>query len=650
MSEHKPQQTLILFSIGPVQEFIAQARRTRDLWFGSHLLSELAKAGAEALREAGGDLIYPVLSDSRHAAENAQGAADSPILGAPNKILGIIETDNPRDTAWKVRRAITGKWREFADRALLEVEEFVNLGTWDRQIGDLIECYAAWTKLGSWQDKSYNHQTAYSRALAHVEELLAARKTLRDFIYNDPGRLFGEEKSSLDGGRESVWLDRVKHKERLTRLGVKTGEALDAVSVVKRLSLKAQNPAGALKQGAFRSVCETAFFPYEDRLKHDEAMQKSVNRYLNKTAEILGISGGASALMDREGGCDARLFYARRIEDYLEEHDKVWDFSKIESISKLQTKIVCELEKLYGLRKSEEPIDTVAQPSPYYAFLVADGDRMGRLLRKIDNADMHRKFSEALSEFSKQAAGILKQNGRRGTLVYGGGDDVMAYLPVHQCISAARELYEAFGEKMQGIADRLAAASGESAEKVTLSVGIAIVHMLEPLEEVRQLAQAAERQAKETRGALAVHVHKRGGGDLLRVALPFMTETNSPVKRMQYIHDWLKAEDFSAGFAYELRDLYRTYRNLQASSSWLQSEKELEDLLWSEIKRLARKKKPEHKSAKEAEGWANKLHEQFPLTPQPLEQLQRMAEQFILAIQLEEVGTVYEEASASLTP
>ena len=38
---------LFLASIGPVQSFIASARRTRDLWFGSMLLSELAKAAAK---------------------------------------------------------------------------------------------------------------------------------------------------------------------------------------------------------------------------------------------------------------------------------------------------------------------------------------------------------------------------------------------------------------------------------------------------------------------------------------------------------------------------------------------------------------------------------------------------------------------------
>ena len=40
---------LLEIAVGPVQDFIAAARRCRDLWYGSHLLSELSKAAALAL-------------------------------------------------------------------------------------------------------------------------------------------------------------------------------------------------------------------------------------------------------------------------------------------------------------------------------------------------------------------------------------------------------------------------------------------------------------------------------------------------------------------------------------------------------------------------------------------------------------------------
>jgi hypothetical protein len=38
---------LLSISIGPVQDFIATARRSRDLWFGSWLLREIRPAVAE---------------------------------------------------------------------------------------------------------------------------------------------------------------------------------------------------------------------------------------------------------------------------------------------------------------------------------------------------------------------------------------------------------------------------------------------------------------------------------------------------------------------------------------------------------------------------------------------------------------------------
>ena len=42
---------LLAIALGPVQEFIATARRTRDLYAGSRLLSEAAARAAEALRK-----------------------------------------------------------------------------------------------------------------------------------------------------------------------------------------------------------------------------------------------------------------------------------------------------------------------------------------------------------------------------------------------------------------------------------------------------------------------------------------------------------------------------------------------------------------------------------------------------------------------
>ena len=43
---------MLLISLGPVQDFIASARRCQDLWFGSWLLSDLARTTAEEVKNS----------------------------------------------------------------------------------------------------------------------------------------------------------------------------------------------------------------------------------------------------------------------------------------------------------------------------------------------------------------------------------------------------------------------------------------------------------------------------------------------------------------------------------------------------------------------------------------------------------------------
>jgi len=84
-----PEQ-LFLVSIGPVQEFIAAARRSRDLWFGSWLLSELAKAAALTIVDSTweGKLVFPALDSS---------ALRDETQNAPNRILAKLDAALPAE-------------------------------------------------------------------------------------------------------------------------------------------------------------------------------------------------------------------------------------------------------------------------------------------------------------------------------------------------------------------------------------------------------------------------------------------------------------------------------------------------------------------------------------------------------------------------
>ena len=75
---------VLIVSIGPVQGFIAAARRSRDLWSGSWLLSEMAKACAKSLYEQKAELIFPAPTNPQQA---LQANSD---LSVGNKIQVVL--------------------------------------------------------------------------------------------------------------------------------------------------------------------------------------------------------------------------------------------------------------------------------------------------------------------------------------------------------------------------------------------------------------------------------------------------------------------------------------------------------------------------------------------------------------------------------
>ncbi|MFP3811839.1 type III-B CRISPR-associated protein Cas10/Cmr2 [Bacillus sp. FSL K6-2841] len=599
MPEESQKQTLMLFSIGPVQEFIAQARRTRDLWFGSFLLSELSKAGAKKFQELGGTLIFPVFNESSANTNNA-----------PNKILGGISHEQPSSVARQVKKAIYGKWKEYADFVRGIVDPYIQIGTWNRQVDDLIEFYAVWTEMQTPEEAPNASASSYHMALQEVEGLMAARKTLRDFKQNEPRALFGEPKSSLDGGRESVFQKQKTPQQvaQLAKWGIGEHESLDAISVIKRLSIH-KHPSMT-----FPSVCDKAFAPYQNMLKQNE-QKKAATQYVKDVETYLKNMNLTVAPIDLS---EASLFYDRRIEDYLEQRGLVGT-----TRTEAKNDITQLLEKYFKGEYSKHhgrPVKPPA-PSPYYAFLMADGDKMGSQLRNIQHVESHIAFSKTLSTFASKASGIISEC--EGTLIYGGGDDVMAYVPVHKCLEAAGKLQREFVSTMN--------AHQHSEIPPSISIGIAIVHMLEPLEEVRSMARQAEQYAKQERNSLAIHFQKRGGGDTMNISVSFQID---PVASIQEMTTWLKQSYFTSGFAYGLRELYQTYEQ----SSFKKQPAILDELIPLEIRRLAFKKKTEAKTEQETKEWIDQLITKYIPKKNTLEELHTIAECMIIALQLEEVS------------
>jgi len=136
---------LLSMSFGPVQDFIAAARTTSDLWAGSHLLSRLAWEGLKVIAsEIGPDaVLFPQLRGipqvdlwlrdeiglpaQRFAkAEWARTPTDAnPLFMAalPNKFVAIVPADQAAALAEKVTAAVRDWVRDTAQGMLAELLE-----------------------------------------------------------------------------------------------------------------------------------------------------------------------------------------------------------------------------------------------------------------------------------------------------------------------------------------------------------------------------------------------------------------------------------------------------------------------------------------------------------------------------------------------
>ncbi len=150
------QPAFLLLQIGPVQEFIAQARTTRDLWSGSYLLSWLIAHGIKAITdEVGPDcVLFPALrgqplfdflhkeslydkmtmwDELRHSQEQIL----TPNL--PNRFLAVVPAWQAQQLAVAAENAMARELQRIGDAcaAWLKVEDTAR-PRWDQQIAQFL--------------------------------------------------------------------------------------------------------------------------------------------------------------------------------------------------------------------------------------------------------------------------------------------------------------------------------------------------------------------------------------------------------------------------------------------------------------------------------------------------------------------------------
>jgi len=473
---------LLRFTFGPVQAFIAEARRTADLYAGSHILAELTRAAAAALQEAGADLVYP---------------ADLGSGDPPNVIVARLPWEDVESLAERAAAALRTRWEQLASQALAELERCAPLddalrAQWRAQTGDVWEISWAAARI-----EQGDYATAFHLAQAGV----AALKKTRTFAQ----RAEAGVKDSLGGNRAALapagqdprafWRAVRRHPQGARLVG--EHERLDAVSAVKRF---------AYAEEAYPSVPTIAARPFA-RLAAERAAP-ALESYRD-AFELLVTAFGEQPDRYRRTGLgvaafpyDGAFLYESTLEWPALVEELGLDPARAERLrSQVETPLRVARARLAALYR------TLGQrPSRYLAVVVLDGDSMGQWLTSAlgqGGLEAHRAISRQLARFAAAAEKIAEQAVPDTVFVYRGGDDVVALVPAEQAVPLVLALGNAFTEETQGR---------------SASAGIAIGHWLEPLGDLLQSAREAEKRAKRLPGkkAVAVELQPRGG-EIVRV-------------------------------------------------------------------------------------------------------------------------------------
>lgn len=314
-------QYLLAIQIGPVQEFIATARKSRYLWFGSWLLSELAKAAARTLVAQNGkeSLIFPSILDEG----DLQAGSEFNVV---NKIVALVQQE-PDKLSQQIYNAMLAHLHQIRDEAYgtIKGHHFCRQQA-DEHVDDLIEYYWAAVRF----DDETNEQ-AYGKARQAVDALLAARKTTRDFRPVTWGS--NAPKSSLDGLRESVIHEeaypsrQAKREERKKiartldqNYGVKEGERLCGIGLLKRHGRRNTNPQA---QESFFSTSHVAVLPLLARIKANDA--SAIESYVNVLRNECGVRAEDINRIARAAyppfQYDGHLLFAERLPDLVGEEE-----------------------------------------------------------------------------------------------------------------------------------------------------------------------------------------------------------------------------------------------------------------------------------------------------------------------------------------
>lgn len=501
---------LLFFWVGPVQEFIQEARKVRDLWMGSYLL---AKATFEAMQpcldNAHCEILLPDVHDSP-LYKSRQGCLTEPdslaYSSLPNHFIALTTAQNVKDITEGVRCCLNRFLPSLASKIKGELEARVDMngaGLWEFQVQDHFQLM--WVGFPI-KFEELESTDKYGERFNDLQRLMQERKLTRTF---EAWRGVPVDKCSQCGRREVLTpapppVTRQQLRDfwnsiRNTNIAshrIRDTERLCAVCLVKRL-VRARDLDPALVLEQFESTSDIASRPFKKTLA-DSKRGTEVQGFLDRVQSLARVVGtGFGPIKDITDIPGDWLYEEGLLYERLRREHSVPD-SASAKVKEAAEEAREALLSLYATRGQK--------PSKHYAIVILDADEIGKYMAgkkmppgKTFSLDWQYEQSQILSELANTEF-ISTVEKHDGQTIYSGGDDLLAFGPLESVFREVEELRTRFTARI----------------KTTTSAAVVIVHHHDPLQwAIREARQALER-AKETyrRDSIVISVRLSSGNYL----------------------------------------------------------------------------------------------------------------------------------------
>jgi CRISPR-associated protein Cmr2 len=453
---------IFALSLSPAQEFIEEARKSRDLRAGSLLLSWLSFKLYEPILQhyqekafivpaCAGNSFFEAWRGNGKSLEIEHLKAKELFLGGKsitNRAVGLIEREQLcllKEAEENCRAA----WNSYAAFCLQD-EKLNKMPSawrerWQQQMQDFSAAFSSYAVAA---DANLNDLPGSIQKIIDQMERRKDSRLFKQWPGNDmPKCTQCGHREILSGKEDSFW------KRFQSVIRIEGGrELLCACCLAKRLF----------------AFCDKVFPPSE---AVDSTIDIAAAPFLDEFSKLAQENSESFQLVMECWSDDVQ----QHVPSFLRSKpftDDAWLKKIAELVLPYELEDNCrrivEAANRKYLHSPPENGLGLAPPSPYLAVLMLDGDKMGEHLSK------HPQLSNALTEFSQAVPEIIKRH--QGTAIYSSGDELLALLPKNSALSATQAVQKKFTDCIKKVAEHIE-------EEVTCSASITWFHCKDPLQQ-----------------------------------------------------------------------------------------------------------------------------------------------------------------------